>query len=50
MNLPSLLTRKNSDKALIQFRYSALDDAGKKVTGVEAATSLGAVHLALIQR
>ena len=40
MNLPSVLTRKKPDKALIQFRYSALDDSGKKFTGVESATSL----------
>ena len=50
MNLPSVLSRNKPDKALIQFRYSALDESGKKFTGTESATSLGAAHLALIQR
>ena len=32
------------------FHYSALNDAGNKVSGVEQATSAGAVHLALLER
>jgi type IV pilus assembly protein PilC len=33
-----------------KFRFSALDAAGKQVSGVEMAGSAGAAHLALIQR
>jgi type IV pilus assembly protein PilC len=33
-----------------KFRYSALNDAGVKVSGVETAASSGAAHLALVQR
>jgi type IV pilus assembly protein PilC len=33
-----------------KFRYSALNDAGVKVSGVEEATSSGAAHLALLER
>ena len=35
---------------LVKYRYSAIDEAGKKVTGVEMAVSSGAAHLALLQR
>jgi len=35
---------------LTPFKYNALDEAGKKFSGVEMAASLGAAHLALIQR
>lgn len=38
------------DKSLNTYRYAALDDNGKKVTGAEKALSTGAAHLALIQR
>ena len=38
------------DKTLTSYRYSALDEAGKKVSGTEAAASTGAAHLALIER
>jgi type IV pilus assembly protein PilC len=50
MNMPSVLSRSKPDKALIKFGYTALDQEGKKFTGTESATSLGAAHLALIQR
>jgi type IV pilus assembly protein PilC len=40
----------SSEKTLTKYRYSALDDSGKSVSGVEAATSSGAAHLALVQR
>jgi type IV pilus assembly protein PilC len=33
-----------------KFRFSALDDSGVKVSGVEMAMSSGAAHLALVQR
>jgi type IV pilus assembly protein PilC len=33
-----------------KFQYSALDDAGVRVSGVEMATSSGAAHLALLER
>ena len=35
---------------LVKYRYSAIDEAGKKVSGVEMAVSSGAAHLALLQR
>ena len=38
------------DKTLVSYRYSALDETGKKVSGTEAAQSTGAAHLALIER
>jgi type IV pilus assembly protein PilC len=49
MNIPFLNKEKN-DRALTPFKYNALDEAGKKFSGVEMAASLGAAHLALIQR
>jgi type IV pilus assembly protein PilC len=33
-----------------KFRYSAVDGAGARVSGVEMATSSGAAHLALLER
>ena len=35
---------------LLNYRYSATDDQGKKVRGTEKAPSVSAAHLALIQR
>ena len=36
--------------AMEKYQYSAFDDAGNKVSGVEAANSSGAAHLALLER
>ena len=36
--------------ASIKFSYKALDHTGKDVVGIEAAASMGAAHLALIER
>ncbi len=33
-----------------KFKYSAFDDAGKRVSGVETAPTAGAAHLALLDR
>lgn len=33
-----------------RYRYSAIDDSGNKVSGVEVAMSTGAAHLALLER
>ena len=33
-----------------KFRYEAIDDEGKKVTGVETAASIGALHVALLEK
>jgi len=33
-----------------KYRYSAVDDSGKKVSGTETAASPGAAHLALLER
>jgi type IV pilus assembly protein PilC len=41
---------KEKEKALFRFKYSALDDSGKRVTGTEMATSAGAAHVALLAR
>ena len=38
------------DKSLISYRYSALDESGKTVTGVEMALSTGAAHVMLLER
>jgi type IV pilus assembly protein PilC len=40
----------STKQALTKFRYNALSDSGKAVSGVEMATSSGAAHLALVQR
>ena len=37
-------------KTLSKFSYKALDADGRKVTGVEAAETQGAAHLALIDK
>jgi len=37
-------------KTLSKFSYKALDTEGKKVSGIEAAESSGAAHLALLER
>ena len=41
---------KGPDKKMLKFRYDALDDTGKKISGVEMALSAGAAHLALRER
>jgi type IV pilus assembly protein PilC len=33
-----------------KYKYSAIDDTGNKVAGVEAAQTVGAAHLALLER
>ncbi|MDA8080400.1 MAG: type II secretion system F family protein [Actinomycetota bacterium] len=38
------------DKALIKFSYKALDRAGNSINGIEKAASMGAAHVALIER
>ena len=38
------------ERAIIKFRYKALDDAGNAVSGIEMATSAGAAHVALLAR
>lgn len=38
------------DRSLIKFSYRALDQFGQNITGVEAAQSLGAAHIALVER
>jgi type IV pilus assembly protein PilC len=43
------LGRKKTD-ATMPFRYHALDQTGKKVSGVEMALSGGAVHMLLLER
>jgi type IV pilus assembly protein PilC len=43
------LGRKKTDLTTA-YRFSALDQAGKKVSGVEMALSSGAVHMALLER
>jgi hypothetical protein len=39
-----------SNKGLSRFAYSALNESGKTVSGVETALSSGAAYLALVQR
>src|SRR5580704_8220414 len=39
-----------TDSTMLKFRYSAIDASGAQVSGVEAAASSGAAHLALVQR
>ena len=43
------LGRKKTDMTTA-YRFRALDQSGKKVTGVEMALSSGAVHMALLER
>ena len=38
------------DKSLIKFSYKALDRAGNSINGIEKAASMGAAHIALIER
>lgn len=38
------------DKSLTKYQWAALDESGKRITGVESATSAGAAHVALIER
>ena len=38
------------DKSLTSYRFSALDESGKRVTGVEMALSTGAAHVMLLER
>ncbi len=40
----------SQDQALKKFRYNALDQTGKEISGVENATSSGAAHVALLNR
>jgi len=40
----------SKDKTLTEYRYKALDEAGKQVSGLESATSTGAAHVALLAR
>lgn len=41
---------KSRMQTLVKFKYQALDDKGKKVSGSEKAVSAGALHLGLVQR
>jgi type II secretory pathway component PulF len=41
---------KAPDKTLGKYRFAALDEAGKKVSGTEMAYSTGAAHVALLAR
>ena len=44
-------TKENTkDKSLFKFKYKAIDESGKTVTGTEMATSAGAAHVALLSR
>ncbi len=40
----------SKDKSVSEFTYKALDENGKKVSGVEKAASTGAAHVALLAR
>jgi type IV pilus assembly protein PilC len=40
----------SKDKSVSEFAYKALDENGKKVSGVEKAASTGAAHVALLAR
>jgi type IV pilus assembly protein PilC len=42
--------KKKKPAKLEKFRFKALDDAGKQVSGVEVAVSSGAAHIALLER
>jgi type IV pilus assembly protein PilC len=41
---------KGAEKVTAKYRYKALDETGKAVTGVEVAVSSGAAHVALITK
>ena len=49
MKLP-FIPDKKAERGFTAFKYNALDENGKKFAGTEMAASLGAAHLALIQR
>jgi type IV pilus assembly protein PilC len=40
----------SKDKTLTAYRYKALDESGKQVSGSESAASTGAAHVALLAR
>jgi type IV pilus assembly protein PilC len=40
----------SKDKTLTDYRYKALDESGKQVSGTESAASTGAAHVALLAR
>lgn len=46
----STKTRKPRKPTLQKFKYEALDENGKKISGTEEAVSTGAVHVALLAR
>ncbi len=50
LRLPRRTAKPAKELPLVKYRFSAIDDTGKKVTGVEMAVSSGAAHLALLQR
>lgn len=41
---------KVREKQLTKYRYKALDETGKAVSGTESATSTGGAHIALIEK
>jgi type IV pilus assembly protein PilC len=43
-------SQEKREKTTIKYRYKALDNTGKTVSGVESAGSTGAAHIALIAR
>jgi type IV pilus assembly protein PilC len=43
-------TAAKKEPSLLKFRYSALDEDGKRITGVEEAKSSGAAHVALLAK
>jgi type IV pilus assembly protein PilC len=47
---PKEKTKKPKEKKPQTFRFKALDDTGKAITGTETAMSMGAVHVALLAR
>src|SRR5580698_5840634 len=47
---PAKVKVSSKEKTLFKFKYTALDDSGKRVTGTELATSAGAAHVALLAR
>ncbi len=42
--------KAKAEKTVFKFRYKALDDSGKTVSGTEMASSAGAAHVALLAR
>ncbi|HUY16584.1 MAG TPA: type II secretion system F family protein [Acidimicrobiales bacterium] len=40
----------SKDKSLTDYRYKALDESGKQVSGTETASSTGAAHVALLAK